>query len=357
MAESSPHGVHPIQIIFSPTSGKESGNFRLLELPPNLLKSIESNDDSPLTWAIKGNPTEQAVLCTSDKTYSIRSVSLSNSVLVVGPGETQDKIVIRDTNRELLQVSLVLPKVHKLVGLLRGREYDEGREDLDDDLFDGEQDTSHNQQQVCPQGLISLARAQSFRKAKKGYLTYDQALTETQASETELTKALKDKRILLINGSPSFRSRRYLCPEVVDLLGTLRPIAGSYLSTILELLLNSLVSLQQRHDSASVKLLADTLQDDHDIRPQITKQVMHWFGDVDEHHWRMDVPSVLKQVGMGILRAYRVRCVLRGSLKSLTDQKYDPIDEDQFLDKWKNAIGDTFASQANLCLLSVRLPR
>jgi len=105
-----------------------------------------------------------------------------------------------------------------------------------------------------------------------------------------------------------------------------------------------------------VKLLADTLQDDHDIRPQVTNQVMGWFGDVDEYHWRMDVPSVLKQVGMGILRAYRVSCfLLQGSLRLLTNCKHDPIDENGFLDKWRNAVGDTFASQAELSLLSVRL--
>jgi sister chromatid cohesion protein DCC1 len=141
---------HPIQFAFSPTSGSEFGNFRLLELPPNLLESIESNSASPLSWAIKGNPNENAVLCTNDKTYSIRSVSLSNSLLVVGPGEGQHQIVIRDINHELLQVTPILPKVHKLLGLLRGKEYDEGREDLDDDLFDGGQDT-YGQQLVRPQ--------------------------------------------------------------------------------------------------------------------------------------------------------------------------------------------------------------
>jgi sister chromatid cohesion protein DCC1 len=150
MAESSPPGDSLIQLVFSPASVKESGDFRLLELPPDLLKSIESHVNSPLAWAIKGNPTEDAVLCTNDKTYSIRSTSLSNSVLIVGPGEAQNQIVIRDTNHEILQVCLVLPKAHKLVGLLRGREYDEGREDLDDDVLDDEQD-SQNQQKVCPQ--------------------------------------------------------------------------------------------------------------------------------------------------------------------------------------------------------------
>jgi len=116
-----------------------------------------------------------------------------------------------------------------------------------------------------------------------------------------------------------------------------------------------LVSLQQKQDSASVRLLADTLQDDHDIRPQVTKQVMSWFGDVDEYLWRMDVPSVLKQVGMGILRTYRVLHVLLcGSISSLTHYKHDPIDENEFLDKWRSAVGDTFALQADFSLLSVR---
>ena len=148
MADILPHGDQPIRLAFTPTSTKDSGNFRLLELPPELFKSIEShNNNSPLTWSIKGNPAEDAVLCTDDKTYSIRSVSLSNSVLVVAPGEAQDQVVIRDTSHELLQVTPILPRVHRLVGLLRGREYDEGREDLDDDVLDDEQDTQ-NQRQV-----------------------------------------------------------------------------------------------------------------------------------------------------------------------------------------------------------------
>ena len=149
MADNLPHSGQPIQLAFSPTTVKESGNFRLLELPPDLLKSVESNNSSPLTWAIKGNPAEDAVLCTDDKTYSIRSVSLSNSVLIITPGEVQDRIVIRDTSHELLQVAPILPKVHRLAGLLRGREYDEGREDLDDDILNGEQD-AQSQQQVRP---------------------------------------------------------------------------------------------------------------------------------------------------------------------------------------------------------------
>lgn len=150
MTDGLPHGGQPITLAFSPTSVNESGNFRLLELPPDLLKLIESGENPPLTWAIKGNPTEDAVLCTNDKTYSIRSVSLSNSILVATPGEEQDQVVIRDTSHELLQVAPIVPKVHRLTGLLRGREYDEGREDLDDDMLDDEQDTQSQQEVRSP---------------------------------------------------------------------------------------------------------------------------------------------------------------------------------------------------------------
>lgn len=150
MTDGLPNSGQPIQLAFSPTSVNESGNFRLLELPPDLLKSIESSENPPLTWAIKGNPTEDAVLCTNDKTYSIRSVSLSNSILVATPGEVQDRIVIRDTSHELLQVAPIIPKVHRLTGLLRGREYDEGREDLDDAMVDDEQDTQSLQEVRSP---------------------------------------------------------------------------------------------------------------------------------------------------------------------------------------------------------------
>jgi sister chromatid cohesion protein DCC1 len=84
---------------------------------------------------IKGQPNEDAVLCTNDKTYTLRSVALSNSVLVVTPPPVLDSplsiagereaVVIRDELHEILEVSPTVPKLHKLIGLLRGREYDE----------------------------------------------------------------------------------------------------------------------------------------------------------------------------------------------------------------------------------------
>jgi sister chromatid cohesion protein DCC1 len=80
---------------------------------------------------IKGHPTEDAVLCTTSKTYAMRSVVLSNSVLVVKPQveEESGDLIIEDSLNEVLELVPIVPKVHVLRALLRGREYD--GEDID----------------------------------------------------------------------------------------------------------------------------------------------------------------------------------------------------------------------------------
>jgi sister chromatid cohesion protein DCC1 len=84
---------------------------------------------------VKGQRDEDAMLCTEDKTYTVRSVVLSNSMLVVAPHPERpsDTIIIRDQLNEILELVPSVPKLHKLGGLLRGMEYDEGQEDGDVD--------------------------------------------------------------------------------------------------------------------------------------------------------------------------------------------------------------------------------
>jgi sister chromatid cohesion protein DCC1 len=128
-----------LQLAFSPSSASEAGSFRLLELPPEICKLAESTVGN-LSLCIKGNANEDAVLCTSDKTYTIRSVVLSNSILVVGPAPEGNRVVIRDQRHEILELMPSVPKLHKLGGLLRGREYDEGHEDEDEIVSDDDGD-------------------------------------------------------------------------------------------------------------------------------------------------------------------------------------------------------------------------
>lgn len=96
-------------------------------------------------------------------------------------------------------------------------------------------------------------------------------------------------------------------------LDELRPIAPSHLRTILELLLNSLVSESLDHTAAPLTTLLVALEDAHDIPRAVTRQVMAWFGRIDEgalgSTWEMDADAVVREVGLGILRSYRVSTI------------------------------------------------
>ncbi|KAH8994018.1 sister chromatid cohesion protein Dcc1 [Lactarius akahatsu] len=273
-----------VEIMFSPERGP-LGSFRLMELPPDLCKLIESSTGE-LKLAIKGGTDDDAVLCTSERTYNIRSVVLSNSILVISPPDadgTGDQVVIQDSLNELLELVPTVPRLHRLNTLLKEHEWEEGHEEEEE----------------------------NFGAAKRKRITVDQARAELQASEQELAQALREKHILILDG------RSYL---------------------ILELLLMHLVSLSQPHDAASVQELSQPLEDEHEVKREVTLQVMRWFGQVDAENvsWNVDVEKLVRQVGLGVLRQH----------------KNDPVPEDEFMAKWNAAVGDTFASSTSLQLLT-----
>jgi hypothetical protein len=68
----------------------------------------------------------------------MRTVDLSNSVLVITPPPdafaskfTDTGVVIRDQLNEIIELAPIVPKLHKLSTLLRGREYDDEEHDED----------------------------------------------------------------------------------------------------------------------------------------------------------------------------------------------------------------------------------
>jgi sister chromatid cohesion protein DCC1 len=85
---------------------------------------------------IKGGPEDDAVLCTQDKTYNIRSVTLSNSVLLVSPGPhvdgSESQVVIQDSLNELLELVPAVPKLHRMNALLKEHEWEEGQDEEDE---------------------------------------------------------------------------------------------------------------------------------------------------------------------------------------------------------------------------------
>ncbi|KAF9008993.1 sister chromatid cohesion protein Dcc1 [Cyathus striatus] len=273
---------------FSSHSLDETGSFKLLELPPELNSIVESalNQSENYTFTVKGNSSEDAVLCTKDKTYSMRSVGLSNSVLIITGSTVENKIEIHDQVSEIIELMPAVPKLHKLRSLLRGMEYGEDEE------------------------------TQQSRTREKAF-TLNDAKSVIQASDEELSNGLKQQRILVIDGE-------------------LRPISSSYLSHILELILNLLISMSIPHSAASVDDITSVLADEYEISRSVSAQVMSWFGDIHEGTWNMNVISVTKEIGLGILR----------------ESKHNPIEKQAFLERWKSHMGDTFLSSVSLKTLS-----
>lgn len=259
-----------IEVRFSPTTVQDTGSFRLIELPPELCQLIESAVNSPSgsepALCIKGHATEDAVFCTADKTYALRSIQLSNTLLVTTPSRTNPEgtINVRDQLHEVLELVPSVPKLHKLSVLLKGMEYDEGDED---------------------------------RRTTLPKYSYELARCEIQASDAEFQLGLKAKRILILDGY-------------------LRPITPAHLSTILELLLSYLVSLSLPHRAAAVDELVSAMADEHEIPREVSGQVISWFGPIKEGLWEMDVNAVVAEIGLGILRHYKHDAIVESEFLS-----------------------------------------
>ena len=117
-----------------------------------------------------------------------------------------------------------------------------------------------------------------------------------------------------------------------------------------------LVSLSQPLDAASVRVLSQSLEREHEVKREVTLQVMRWFGEVDAENesWNVDIDKVVRQVGLGILRQHKVGSArISQSIWYVTLLQNDPVPEDEFMTKWNTAVGDTFASNTSLHLLTV----
>jgi sister chromatid cohesion protein DCC1 len=141
---------------------------------------------------------------------------------------------------------------------------------------------------------------------KRRRFTYEDAQNEIEASDAELARGIRERRILSINGTFDVTCSIHRAPNTYIPPGQLRPIQPSYLITILELLLNYIVSFSLPPDEAPVEELIHALADQHEISRQVVTQVMSWFGDVQAGLWCVDVNAVLKEIGLGLLREHKV---------------------------------------------------
>lgn len=123
------------------TSGQQGPeDLRLLEISNELAKEIEQdmkaqntsegNGCQKFRLTIKGKPSDDAVICTQDRTFQLRSISVSNSLLLFQQRKRRDTdedvsteettLELKSTVREIMELLPMVPKLDRIETLLKG---------------------------------------------------------------------------------------------------------------------------------------------------------------------------------------------------------------------------------------------
>ncbi|KAL1413152.1 Ctf8p and Ctf18p associating protein [Vanrija albida] len=273
---------------------QDEESYQLLELPAEILAQVEGGAVVPLT--IKGRPADDSVLCTADKTYTLRSVTISNSLVVLRSAAADRTLAIRDICHEVLECVPSAGRVERLGTVLRASAWG----GLGSEAGDG-----------------GAGRKRKRDEAKR----YTRAQLESivQASDAELAAALKEANVVEVDGHMLLLPPAHLAPLLTALLA----IVGAY-GTV------SGDAASMRADEAVQQL------GEHDVAPGLARAVLGLFGAVEGGEWAVDVGAAVRELG-------------RGLLVGLGDTKRA---EDEFLAEWRAAAGESFESAVALPLLA-----
>ena len=163
-------------------------SYSLVELPTAFISP--DNVDVLSTLVIKGQPSDDAVLCTSSSTYNIRAVKNSNSLLLCRPSKGK-KLDIQNTLHQTLELEITVPKLDRLSGLLKGQEWDP--EEVGED--------NPKVSIINASSSVSALIVCTYRKRKRiKRCSKDNILDVVPASNTQVEAALVERRILQIGG-------------------------------------------------------------------------------------------------------------------------------------------------------------
>ncbi|KAG8919857.1 hypothetical protein FRC01_001066 [Tulasnella sp. 417] len=279
--------------------------FKLVELTPELVKIVEAKDENALKdVTIRGKANDEAVLCTRTTTYSLRTVQLSNSFLVVtgedAPSGSSKDHIIRDTISELVELVPAVPKLERLTGLLKKNKYRAEEEDGSDD------DAMETQE----------------RPAKRRRFTYNQVRGLVQASDAELERGLREKRVLQMDGY-------------------LQSLPPNELTKIISYILTLIPKHAWSPAAVPLAKLSSELLYEYEVPKTVTRQVCEWFGllegDEGKEKWLIDQQKVVTEVGLGVLQK-----LCAEEAKS----------EKDVLIEWRDLVGDQFESIVCMDLLA-----
>ena len=343
----------------SSSSSSGIATYSLVELPAALAaaaKSALSSSDASSSilskLVIKGQPNDDAVLCTDDTTYTMRSVQNSNSLLLCRPqlsgsgskGEGKGKgkgkkraaadyLNIESTLHQTLELDLCVPRLEKIGDLLRGQEWtlEINEEERQEQLERGSEQHPLKKVEIsvrlCPSHAMHLLTLPACR------CNPAQAEPTPPPVNGRHSRPCPRKR-RSNNGRSGIATRfdsrwcarlasAWLCSIAAPthsshpvFPGCCRPIPPATLTALLQNILQTLVMLSHSPSAVAgfpLDELASSLCKDDGIPEDVTKQVIQWFGEPvepvqgSEHmsrstqHWRLKVDEVAREIGRDLL--------------------------------------------------------
>ncbi|SJX64965.1 uncharacterized protein SRS1_15791 [Sporisorium reilianum f. sp. reilianum] len=251
--------------LFDPSSSKKSTS----EEEP-AAKKRKAADPTRLT--IKGRYDDQAVLVTDTQTLALRAVSQSNSLLLCNidaapstsssdAGPSKPALYLRRNVTDTLELAPVVPRLDRLLGLLRASQY-EGEDE--------------------EQGR-SKATARPVRK-----YTLKQLKSIVQASPAELEAGLVHHHI-------------------IEMDGIMRHIAPSWTVSALQILISHLDLHALIPESVPLQETVEALHTVHGLRPQVvTALLTQFFGSrhaADASSVTLDTKAIVHFLGVQALKS------------------------------------------------------
>ncbi|RSH90931.1 hypothetical protein EHS25_010107 [Saitozyma podzolica] len=284
--------------------------YQLLELPPEILKRMEGGKGEVFPLTIKGRPGDEAVLCTPDSTFLLRTVTISNSILVCRNPSSQHS---SDPSSTATTFS-----TDTSIGTPQG-----GPPTLEI------RDVCHSILEPLPcapnlERIRKLLRPSSWRGL--GEDDAGSLGSVIQASDGELEKGLRERNVVEVDDRMLLLSPTKLAPLLTLILTLLTMHSSSATSP----------SPKSPSPSASASSSAITraLEEDHDLPMPLGLAVLELFGTVEEGVWEADVRGMVREVGKGLLEG------LKG-----------PMGRDAFLGRWKGEVGESWEGFVLLDLL------
>lgn len=249
-----------IPISYHPLFGPHN-DILLLELDEKLLPDVINQKVS-----LRGQPNEDAVLCTNSKTYALKFVGTSNSVFLVPPSHqfsVNEESPDSDTNTPVASVLKVAPGTMELV-------------------------------EVAPRidKLKSLLSENPYKFDEvneiyeSGLYQWDDLVDRVQASDEELRSAL---RVL----------------QAVEINGYWRIVDQKYMDRILNMLINNSLLNDWSLNALNEDEVVESLVNDGFSR-SISHHCLEVFGSKvnEESVWRLDERRVCVHFARGVLSSF-----------------------------------------------------